>query len=121
MTFGEAVEALKNGEIIRRKGRECCVKIVNGTIENTHKNVFTDKNDIWFCSADVLANDWEIVKVEKTSEELKKENEKLKKENEELKLMVEKSKRKVIQMCDGMRRVEAHICELIDEQQLQEQ
>ena len=61
MTFGEAVEALKNGEIIRRKGRECCVKIVNGTIENTHKNVFTDKNDIWFCSADVLANDWEIV------------------------------------------------------------
>ena len=58
---------------------------------------------------------------EEASEELKKENEELKKENEELKLMVEKSKRKVIQMCDGMRRVEAHICELIDEQQLQEQ
>ena len=59
--------------------------------------------------------------LKKENEELKKENEELKKENEELKLMVEKSKRKVIQMCDGMRRVEAHICELIDEQQLQEQ
>lgn len=114
MTFGEAVEALKNGEIIRRKGREWCVKIVNGTIENTHKNVFTDKNDIWFCSADVLANDWEIVKVEKTSEELKKEN-------EELKLMVEKSKYKVIQMCNEIEKLKVQIGELIDEQPIQEQ
>lgn len=114
MTFGEAVEALKNGEIIRRKGRECCVKIVNGTIENTHKNVFTDKNDIWFCSADVLANDWEIVKVEKTSEELKKEN-------EELKLIVEKSKYKVIQMCNEIEKLKVQIGELIDEQPIQEQ
>lgn len=108
MTFDEAVKALKNGEIIRRKGRECCVKIVNGTIKNTHKD------DIWFCSADVLANDWEIVKVEKTSEELKKEN-------EELKLMVEKSKYKVIQMCNEIEKLKVQIGELIDEQPIQEQ
>lgn len=118
MTFGEAWVAMEQGEKVTNpcykqdvfylKDRELIVydlvvqKEYSFTVDNFGGDIFSD--------------DWEIVKVEETSEELKKENEKLKKENEELKLMVEKSKHKVIQMCDGMRRVKAHISELIDEQ-----